>query len=206
MAHWIWHWRWPWVTSQIISSVANLNAVFCTVGQSWKPDTGKQNQAWALHTDTVSPFPPLAPVFRLPVKALGINADSSFCWSFCVHIHRFFGDCQDVLSFIIVDEIQVLQGRYNIFLFNACQFGDLAVHKNNPTIELTGLHVNFQLLQFGCKTEPITKIYIMFVKNIPSHFLNNSCQKAAILAVMFCKILSEQDMSPVHYSHVTSRI
>jgi len=182
----------------------------CSILYSW---TELETRHWKTepsmsftHRHTVSPFPPLAPVFRLPVKALGINAYSSFCWSFCVHIHRFFGDCQDVLSFIIVDEIQVLQGRYNIFLFNACQFGDLAVHKNNPTIELTGLHVNFQLLQFGCKTEPITKIYIMFVKNIPSHFLNNSCQKAAILAVMFCKILSEQDMSPVHYSHVTSRI
>lgn len=54
------------------------------------------------------PLAPLAPVLGCEVKAFGVYAEMSLLHGFFVSVHNLLWKCQNVLTLIIVDQIEVL--------------------------------------------------------------------------------------------------
>ena len=78
----------------------------------------------------LSPLAPLAPVLGLPVKTLGVNAYFALLHGFVLGVDLFMGQRDDVLPFVVVDQVQVLECGDHILLLDAGHLRNLTERKS----------------------------------------------------------------------------
>ena len=69
-----------------------------------------------------SPLAALTPVFGLPMQALGVDSRLPLRHGLVVRVYGLLRQGDDVLALVVVDEIEVLQGRDEILLFYTRDF------------------------------------------------------------------------------------
>lgn len=67
-----------------------------------------------------SPLAPLAPVLGVPVEALWINANLPLVLSPVIGLNVFPSEDYNVLSLVVIDQLQVLKRSDDILLLDAC--------------------------------------------------------------------------------------
>ena len=82
---------------------------------------------------TCLPLPSFAPVFRLPVETFGINPDGPFCHAPFLSLNLFIWESDNILTLVVVDEIEVLQCGYDIIFLDACQLWNFTARHTDKT-------------------------------------------------------------------------
>lgn len=79
--------------------------------------------------EVTSPLPPFGPVFWRPVQALWIDVKLPLLLVLEAIFNGFFIQNENVLTLVVINEVQVLQSRHNIFFLNACHFANFTKAK-----------------------------------------------------------------------------
>ena len=66
----------------------------------------------------ILPLGTFGPIFGGPMQGFGVDFQGSFSQFFFVFGNQIFVQGQNVLAFVIIDEIQLLQSRNNILFFD----------------------------------------------------------------------------------------
>lgn len=82
-----------------------------------------------------SPFAPLCPILRSPVKTSWINANLSLYHGSSMSIKNFFGKIQNILSLVVVNDPQMLKSRNNIFFSYTRHLTDITIERKRKKNE-----------------------------------------------------------------------
>ena len=88
--------------------------------------------AEAMHDATASPFSSLAPILGRPMQISKINPHLSFSKRSFVSIYDFIRKHNDVLSFVIIDQVQMLQCADDVIFLDAGTLTDFTKTMNLP--------------------------------------------------------------------------
>lgn len=83
-----------------------------------------------------SPFAPLCPILRSPVKTSWINANLSLYHGSSMSIENFFGKIQNILSLVVVNDPQMLKSRNNIFFSYTCHLTDITIERKRKKMRI----------------------------------------------------------------------
>ena len=125
-----------------------------------------------------SPFAPLCPILRSPVKTSWINANLSLYHGSSMSIKNFFGKIQNILSLVVVNDPQMLKSRNNIFFSYTRHLTDITIERKrkkmridwNPVWFMVQSNLNYLHLWGLDWIVPIIEIINI---NKPKIYLNN---------------------------------
>lgn len=75
--------------------------------------------------ETRSPFGSFAPIFWRPIQELWVDSNASLLHRLSMVIDDVFSDADDVLAFVVVNQVERAERWDDIVFFDAGQFADL---------------------------------------------------------------------------------
>jgi len=89
-----------------------------------------------------SPLAPLAPVFRRPVQAAKLDSHFPLRHRALVSLDHVISEHDDVLALVVIDQVQVLQRRYDVFLLDAGFLANFAAMRKEICVKCVRQYEN----------------------------------------------------------------